>query len=234
MRELTLSRSKLLAVACSGTVAIRILICDDHEFFRRGVVDAVSADADIMVIGTVASGLAALEKSSELEPNVLVLDLHLPEMDGIAVLEALRRRKRRPNVLVLSGSEDPRDIVRALRAGALGFALKSSVANVTIEAIKTVAAGRRYCPVSTDLLSRTANEIDRVVPGESETLDDRDLAVLRLLGRALTSREIARKLGLSERTIEDRRTRLRIRLKTTSDEELREQGLRRALVWLES
>jgi len=186
---------------------INILIADDYPIIRRGVELIVRKASDITVIGEAGSGFGALEKVREAEPDVLVLDMMMPDISGIDVLKQLRSEGNTVPVLILSGGQEDQYAVRALKAGASGYLSKESVEKELIEAIRTVGSGRKY------IGRRTAEKIAEsffLVKCEDphSSLSDRELDVMLQLARGYKSREIAAKLNLGPTTVSTYRSRL--------------------------
>jgi DNA-binding NarL/FixJ family response regulator len=176
---------------------VKILICDDHPVFREGLRDALAELADRVVEASDAG--AALETvGADPEIELVLLDLALPGTDGWTAFRALRERHPTVPVVIVSASEDPADMRRALDGGAAGFVPKSATPEVLRRAIGLVVAGDVYVPVAA-----LANPVPGTVrrSERASELTARQLDVLRLLSRGLTNREIAGVLGIAEGTV---------------------------------
>lgn len=172
---------------------IRILIVDDHPVMCSGLSNMLSGQPGMVVVGTCGSGSEALKLIGSHSPDLLLLDVRMPGMDGIAVLQALQSFEAPPKVVVLTSYEQDELIYRAIKAGAQGYVLKDASEADLIAAITVVNAGKRYIP-----LHIAARLADRMMRAD---LTPRELQTLELLARGLTNKQIASKLNLSDYTI---------------------------------
>jgi DNA-binding NarL/FixJ family response regulator len=187
---------------------IRVLIVDDHKVVADGLSHLLRSHEGIEVVGIARSGREAVRRALELDPDVVVMDSNMPDLNGIEATRQLHERGVRARVIMLSVHAEPPHVVRALRAGASGYVPKSSAGTDVIEAIETVHAGKRF------LHSTIAQEVlDQLV--ESEATDDpvarlspRERQVLQLIAEGKGASEIAPALSLSVRTVETYRARL--------------------------
>lgn len=191
---------------------IRVVVVDDHELFRLGVLDAVEASGDLVVVGQAASAGEALRLARTALPDVLLLDLGLPDRSGLEVVEQLVREGARCRIVVLTVSEEDETLLHALEAGAAGYVVKGVTRDELLHAVHSVAAGQRY--VSPRL---AADVLLRVAPGWSgagalASLSARERAVLAGIARGETNREIADTLALSEKTVKHYVTNLLVKL----------------------
>jgi two-component system, NarL family, response regulator len=173
--------------------SIRILIVDDHPVMCSGLSNMLSSQPGMVVIGSCGSGAEALKLIESHSPDLLLLDVRMPGMDGIAVLQALQSFSVSPKVVVLTSYEQDELIYRAIKAGAQGYVLKEASEEELIAAITTVNAGKRYIPLH--IAARLADRMMRadLTPRESQTLE--------LLAKGLTNKQIASSLNLSDYTI---------------------------------
>jgi DNA-binding NarL/FixJ family response regulator len=182
--------------------SIRVLIADDHEVVRRGLSLVLETEKDFCVVGEASTGQQALEVALQQRPDVLVLDLKMPDMDGIAVLKAVKRQAPYTRVVLLTGFEVDDAILRAVQEGADGFLFKDAAPAELCRAIRLVAAGKAYLQpeVTTKLVHLMAK---RTTPGPSKgsTLTPREREVLRLMARGHSNQEIAELTGVSLETV---------------------------------
>ena len=172
---------------------IRILIVDDHPVVCIGLTRMLSAHSGLDVIGSAPSGEEALAIVQQNRPDVLLLDLRMPGMDGIAVMHALKRIDAPPRVIVITSFEKDEDIYRSIRAGAQGYLLKDTTESEMVAAITVVDAGKRYIP--RHIAARLA---DRMLRAD---LTGRELQILEMLAQGSTNKQIARALDISDNTV---------------------------------
>ena len=172
---------------------IRVLIADDHAVVRSGLSALLEAEEDIRVIGEADDGSSAVVKTTKLKPDIVLMDLLMPGVDGIAATRAIVRKVPSTKVLVLTTSTVPTELRQALDAGACGAVSKTSDYSVLIDAIRSAAAGQRaLSPDIEDLLTCETPSI---------ALTDRQTEVLQLIAKGLTRTEIASVLGVSLATV---------------------------------
>ena len=178
-------------------MAIKVLLVDDHSVVRQGLRMFLGLDPEIEVVGEGGDGAEGLRLAHELRPDVVVMDLLMPVMDGITAIGHLRRELPDTEVIALTSVLEDDKVIGAVRAGAIGYLLKDTRAEELIRAIKGAAVGQAQ-------LSRAAAErLMREVraPDSPETLTERETDVLRLLATGQSNKEIARNLGVNESTI---------------------------------
>ena len=171
----------------------RILIVDDHPVVCSGLTNMLSCQTNLQVVASASSGERALALLQRDRFDVMLLDLRMPGMDGIAVLHKLKEIENPPRVIVLTSFEKEEDIYRAIRAGAQGYLLKDASEDEMVAAILEVAEGKRYIP--RDIAARLANRMLRA------DLTSRELEVLELLAQGSTNKQIARALKISDNTV---------------------------------
>jgi DNA-binding NarL/FixJ family response regulator len=175
---------------------IRILIADDHPLVRDGIRAVLDTQPDLVVIGEAATGAEAVELAAELQPDVTLMDLQMPHLDGPSAIERIRSRDPRANVLVLTTYDTDADITRAIDAGATGYLLKDTEREQLFDAIRSAARGE------TTLSPSVAGRLlARVRTPRSDALSGREIEVLTAAAGGLTNKDIARRLHLSESTV---------------------------------
>ncbi|WP_409236428.1 response regulator [Streptomyces sp. PA5.6] len=191
---------------------IRVFLLDDHEVVRRGLSDLLDAEPDISVVGDAENVENALVRGPALRPHVAVLDVRLPDGDGIRVCRELRSRMPGLAVLMLTSFDDEDALLDAIMAGASGYVLKQIKGADLVSAVRTVASGQSMLdPETTARLMRTlrADPADSPsAPPELARLTPREREILTLIGEGLTNREIGKSLYLSEKTVKNHISRL--------------------------
>ena len=176
---------------------IRILIADDHSVVRQGLKMFLALDPELEVIGEAENGAEAVKLAGELQPDVVLMDLLMPVMDGITAIENIRATLPDIEVLAVTSVLEDTAVIRAIRAGAIGYMLKDTQADELCRAIKAAAAGQ--VQLSPEAASRLLREVR--APESPEALTDRETDVLRLLARGLANKEIAQHLSIGEKTV---------------------------------
>jgi len=176
---------------------IRILIVDDHSVVRQGLRMFLSLDGELEVIGEAANGQEAIEIVKKLQPDVVLMDLLMPVMDGISATQVIRRDYPDSEVIALTSVLEDASVVNAVRAGAIGYLLKDTQADELCTAIKAAAAGQvQLSPKAAERLMREIR-----APESPEKLTERETEVLRLLAVGKSNKEIASEMYISETTV---------------------------------
>jgi DNA-binding NarL/FixJ family response regulator len=193
-----------------------VFLVDDHEVVRRGLADLLDAEADISVAGDADTAEHALTRAPALRPDVAVLDVRLPDGDGISVCRELRSRLPELACLMLTSFDDEDALLDAIMAGASGYVLKQIKGSDLVSAVRTVASGQSMLdPATTARLMRslrTDPAQSPSVPPELATLSPRERDILALIGDGLTNREIGQRLYLSEKTVKNHISRMLAKL----------------------
>ncbi|AFY44844.1 response regulator transcription factor [Nostoc sp. PCC 7107] len=171
---------------------IRILIVDDHPVVRQGLAAMIDREADMTVVGQVCNGYQAVEIFRQLQPDVTLMDLRMPEMDGVTAITAICREAY-ANIIVLTTYDGDEDIYRGLKAGAKGYLLKDAEPDELLLAIRIVNTGQKYIPTSVG--AKLAERVGIL------QLSSRELEVIRLMSTGKTNQEIAAVLQISEGTV---------------------------------
>ncbi len=179
---------------------VSIVVADDHPLFRQGVVQSLAAHEGFSVVGEAGTGEEAVILVSETNPDVLLLDIAMPGSGGLATIEHVIATSPMTQVLMLTVSEDPDDLMTALRAGARGYVLKGVPAQGLVDAVEAVTGGEVF--VSPALASAILYEMTHEDPiNPLDDLTERERQVLQLVGQGLTNREIGEELFLAEKTV---------------------------------
>lgn len=178
-------------------MSIRILIVDDHAVVRQGLKMFLSLDEELEVIGEATNGEEAVRRARELLPDVVLMDLLMPQMDGIAATELIRRELTEVEVIALTSVLEDKAVLGAVRAGAIGYLLKDTQADELCRAIKAAAAGQ--VQLSPQAALRLIREVQ--VPESPEKLTARETEVLRLLARGMSNKEIGDTLVIGIKTV---------------------------------
>jgi NarL family two-component system response regulator LiaR len=176
---------------------IRVLIADDHEVVRQGLRSILGSGPEFAIVGEAEDGQQALELSRSVRPDVVLMDVVMPQMDGISALAAIRAELPETEVLVLTSVLDEDRLLAAVRGGAIGYLLKDTRAEELRRAIKAAAEGQSQ--ISPQAAARLMQEIR--APGVVEPLTQRESEVLQLLAHGLTNREIGLRLQIGEQTV---------------------------------
>ncbi|MFD7611643.1 response regulator [Streptomyces sp. NPDC059828] len=200
----------------SAETPIRVFLLDDHEVVRRGLHDLLDSEPDIEVVGEAGSAEQALARGPALRPHVAVLDVRLPDGDGITVCRELRSRMPDVACLMLTSFDDEDALLDAIMAGAAGYVLKQIRGSDLVAAVRTVATGQSMLdPATTARLMRSLRDPDDAEHSEDarlSSLSEREHAVLGLIGEGLTNRQIGKRLYLSEKTVKNHISRLLAKL----------------------
>lgn len=181
-----------------ASTPIRILIVDDHPVVRTGLAGMLAGSPEFSVVGEAADGLLGLAAVRELTPDVVLMDLRMPRLDGVGAIERIRQQHPGTNVLVMTTYDSDADVLRAIEAGATGYLMKDTPRDELFQAVRATAIGQPWLApsVASRLMRRVRNEGDG-----NDTLSAREIEVLQIAARGGGNKEIARELSISEATV---------------------------------
>ncbi len=192
----------------SGEDAIRVLIVDDHELFRRGLQMVLEAEADIEVVGEASDGNEAILKAEETTPDVVLMDVRMPKRTGIEATRSIKDTLPSTKILMLTTSVEEGDLYEAIKAGATGYLLKEISIEEVADAVRAVQQGQSL--ISPSMASKLLNEFAAMVKRRDERtqvpgprLTERELEVLKLVAKGLNNRDIGSELFISENTVKN-------------------------------
>ncbi len=211
---------------------IRVVLADDHELVRAGLRALVDGCAGMQVVGEASNGAEALARARNLQPDILVMDLSMPEVDGATATERIRRECPQVRVIALTAHDDRAHLTRLLQAGAAGYVLKRGAADELVRAIRSVAAGATYVDptLAGSLLRTVAHPFGADGRAATDPLSDREEEVLRRIAWGESNKEIARSLGISTKTVETYKARIHDKLGLRSRTDMVRYAVR--LGWL--
>lgn len=212
-----------------------VVLADDHAIVRQGLRALLEATGEFAVIGEVADGLQVAGTVERLRPNVLVLDVIMPGLNGLEITRQVRKRCPETRVVILSMHANEAYVLQSLRNGAAGYVLKDASTLEVVQAVREVAAGRRYLsqPLSERAIEAYAEKAQAVPLDLYETLTTREREVLQLAAEGYSSTEMAARLGISPRTADTHRANLMRKLSLQSQTDLVRYALRRGILPLE-
>ncbi|MBW8012134.1 MAG: response regulator transcription factor [Chloroflexi bacterium] len=215
----------------------KILVADDHPVVRKGLVALLDTHEDFSVIGEAADGIEAVELADRLKPNVLVLDLMMPGLNGLEVTRQVSELSPKTNIIILSIQSIEAYVLNALRAGAIGYVLKNSPPDILAKAVRNAAAGRFFLgpPLSERAveiyIQKSRGEDSEAAPdGPYENLTRREREILHLVLEGSTSTKIAKSLSISPRTVETHRSNFMRKLNLRKKSELFNYALEQGIL----
>lgn len=210
-------------------MSIKVLVVDDHAVVRSGIRRLLEDDAELEVVGEAATARDAIFQARSTKPDVILLDVVMPDQSGLEVLPTLLHEHPETKILILSMQDDPRYVREAFASGASGYVLKEAADTEVVTAIREVASGQRYVhPVLGARMIQA--ETDEARRAEEDPLSEREREVLRLLALGHTNQEIAEQLYISVRTAETHRAHIMQKLRLSSRAELVRYALDQGLV----
>jgi DNA-binding NarL/FixJ family response regulator len=209
---------------------IKVLLADDHSIVRAGLGRIVEESGDMVVVAEAADGWEAIRKAEESRPDVAVIDISMPGLDGLEVISRLNHRYPELPVLVLTMHEEGQYVVRAVEAGAMGYVTKQSAPEQLVTAIRKVLEGTRY--LTDEAAEALALRVAKGTKGKSllDSLSMREMQVLRRLALGNTNREIAEAYGISVKTVDTYRSRLLKKLDLRNNAELSRFAIQNRLI----
>ena len=191
---------------------IRVVVVDDHDIVRRGLADLLSTSNDIELAGEAADGVAAVDVVAAVAPDVVLMDLSMPELDGVGATQRIVEADADARVVVLTSFADDRHIADALRAGAIGYVLKHAGPDELLDAIRAAARGEAPLDPKAARVLLTSRAMSTRA---SQTLSAREEEVVRLVAEGLANKQIARRLSITERTVKAHLTNIFARIGVT-------------------
>jgi DNA-binding NarL/FixJ family response regulator len=215
-------------------MSIKILIVDDHAVLREGLRTLLDKEPDLEVIGEAGNGIEAVQKALKLTPDIIIMDLNLPDMNGIAATRKILENRPESKVIALSMESDKRYIIDILGAGAMGYVLKDCFFAELASAIRTVAKGDNYLgPRITEMIIKDyLQRVPDSLPLSSSSLTQREREIVQLIAEGKNTKEIAASFGTSVKTIEVHRHNIMKKLDLYSIAELTKYAVREGLTSL--
>lgn len=210
---------------------VRVVVADDHTILREGLVSLLNASGECQVLAQAADGMAAVEAALAHRPDVLVVDLTMPRLNGLEVVRRVNAQAEGVRVLVLTMHNEEEYVLHAVRAGASGFLLKDTAGSELLAAVKAIAAGRGYFGGhAARVLAQQVQQPKARLEDPYRGLTDREREVFHLIVEGMTTKEIARKLDISAKTAENHRSRVLEKLEARNTAELIRYAARHGLM----
>lgn len=211
---------------------IRILIVDDHPVVREGIGSMLKKEPDFKVVGEASNGLEAIEQARELLPDVVLMDLRMPEMDGVEAISRIKAEKPEVKFIILTTYSDDEYIFKGIAAGARAYLLKDAPRDELFKAIRMVSRGESLIQpvVASRVLDKLA-ELSRKTPA-AETLSDREIEVLRLMAGGQSNKDIADHLSITQSTVKTHITSIFQKLNVTTRTEAVTNALKKGIIQL--
>lgn len=200
---------------------IRVMLADDHTILRQGLVSLLSKDADCSVVAEASNGLEAVEKALEVKPQVAVIDISMPELNGMEVVKRIHDKLPECKILVLTMHEEQEYVIHMVRAGASGYLLKDSASEELIDAVKALAKGKTYySQYAASVLATQYSQPEKEWQDPYKNLTQREREVFHLVVDGKTTKEVARALDVSVKTAENHRGKVLEKLGVSNTAEL--------------
>jgi DNA-binding NarL/FixJ family response regulator len=214
---------------------IRILLADDHEVFREGLRSMIEKHADLEVVGDAETGRVAVRMATQLKPDIIIMDIAMPDLNGIEATSQIRATVPETRVIALSMHSDKRFVTGMLRAGAVGYLLKASAFDEVIQAIRTVMNNKHYVSgdIADTVVSDYVRQLTEAAPEKQAALSPREREVLQLLAEGHSTKKIAETLHISANTIETHRAHIMAKLGIRTIADLVKFAIREGITSLE-
>jgi len=216
-------------------MSMRILLADDHPIVRQGLRHLLEAESNLQVVGEASNGLEAVRLVEKFKPNVLIVDIVMPELNGLEVLRQVKERSPQTCCIVLSMQSADVYVVEALKAGSLGYVLKETGPGELVDAIHQVVEGHRYLSprISERLIDVLIETTGKAVSDPYQTLTNREREILQMAAEGMSSAAIAKRLTISPRTAELHRGRMMNKLGLHNQTELIRYAIKRGILPLD-
>jgi DNA-binding NarL/FixJ family response regulator len=217
-------------------MTVTVLLADDHPIVRQGMTHLLEAEPDVKIVGEASDGVQAVQLTEKYRPNVLIVDMMMPGLNGLEVLRQVKDRSPSTCCIVLSMQSADAYVVEALKAGALGYVLKETGPSELLNAVHQVLQGKRYLSpkLSERLIDVLLHATDQATVDSYETLTNREREVLQMASEGMSAADIAKKLSISPRTAELHRSRMMNKLGLHNQTELVRYALKRGILPLDN
>lgn len=214
---------------------IKVMLVDDHQVFREGLRSLLEQQNDLQVVGDVETGRSAVDQALRLKPDVVIMDIAMPELNGIEATRQICAKAPDTKVVALSMHSDKRFIAGMLQAGALGYLLKANAFEEVVQAVRTVLTNKHYVSRDTaDTIVRDyVTQITQATPERRAELSPREREVLQLLAEGFATKEVAERLHVSSNTVDTHRAHIMAKLNVNSFADLVKYAIREGLTSLE-
>jgi two-component system NarL family response regulator len=217
-------RSGVSSIRTAQEPKIRLLVVDDHPVVRKGLVEILHGEPTFQVVGEARSGREAVAQFEAMRPDAVLMDLRMPDMNGVEAIQAIRALDGTARVIIMTAVDGEEDIYQGLSAGARGYILKDAPDSEVINAVLVTMQGRRY--LANSVAAKLADHLD------SSQLSDRELQILRLMATGMSNKGIARNAGITEGTVKFHVNNILTKLNCASRTEAVASGLKRGLIHL--
>jgi NarL family two-component system response regulator LiaR len=210
---------------------VKILIADDHTLVRKGLMALLTAKPDVQVVGEAKDGIEAVHMARSCSPDVILMDLEMPRKDGISAIKEIRRELPRSKILVVTSYTDDQRVIAAIRAGANGYLLKTTMPDDLLRAISEVMQGR--LPLDPTITNTVIRELERPADLPSDwpdNLTEREVDVIKLIAKGYPNRQVAQELLISDRTVSTHVSRILPKLRLENRTQIALYALREGLV----